>query len=337
MSRFSGSLRAAAEADDTDRMLEILDAGRVAPVAIIRAVRFAAKGGALRALHLLHERGADLDLGSATDGATATGIAANNGQTASIKLLAELRADLHKPRTDGARPLDAAAQHDHVDAAKLLLQLRADVNAQDNAGRTACWSAACDGHDRVIRLLISARASFIADNFGTSPVFVAAELGHDRVIVTLARARASIDEHQMDGCTPIAMAANQKQADVVRLLAHLGARLRLPDGRGFWLFYQDDDPRQHEMQQFWPRIVDAGGDEPTQESRRLRCELFRREDYLHPRAPAWELRYTVITTAKLLNEGRAHPADTLIPRDLGVVFTRRLPSDVRRYLLEEFV
>ena len=74
----------------------------------------------------------------------------------------------------------------------------------------------------------------------------------------------------------IAKAAYHQQDAVVRLLAHMGARLRQPGGHGFgfWLAYQDDDPRQHQMQQFWPRVVSAGGDEPTEDSRRLRRRMM---------------------------------------------------------------
>ena len=180
---------------------------------------------------------------------------------------------MHKPRNEEVRPLHEAARHGHVDTAKLLLQLRADVDAQDNEGRTACWEAAFHGHDRVIRLLISVRASFIADGYGCTPVFVAAQQGHDRVIVTLARARASIDEGISKGGTPIAMAAYIEHEVVVRLLAHMGARLLMPNGSGFWLAYKNDDTRMR-MKDFWRRIINAGGDEPTEESRRLRRRLL---------------------------------------------------------------
>ena len=72
---------------------------------------------------------------------------------------------------------------------------------------------------------------------------------------------------------PITIAAQFKQAVVVRLLAHMGARLR-PDGQnGFWLLYQDYDTRIR-MKDFWRRIIAAGGDEPTEESRRLRRRML---------------------------------------------------------------
>ena len=44
----------------------------------------AAQEGALKALRLLHERGADLDLGNTQDGATPSVIAATKGRTAAI-------------------------------------------------------------------------------------------------------------------------------------------------------------------------------------------------------------------------------------------------------------
>ena len=74
------------------------------------------------------------------------------------------------------------------------------------------------------------------------------------------------------GGTPIAIAANQKHEDVVRLLAHMGARLRMPDGRGFWFSYEETYGRS--VHDFWLRIINAGGDEPTDESRRLRRRLL---------------------------------------------------------------
>ena len=53
----------------------------------------------------------------------------------------------------------------------------------------------------------------------------------------------------------------------------MGARLLDGRGDGFWLRYQDQDTRKR-MCDFWPRIIDAGGDEPTEESRRLRRRLL---------------------------------------------------------------
>ena len=187
-----------------------------------------------------------------------------------------------RPTPDASAPL-VPYTVSALELRRLLLELRADVNAQDKWGRTACWCAAGEGHDRVIRMLISARASFIASTNGCTPVGIAAQQGHDRVVATLARARASINDHTNEGFTPIAIAAQAKHGDVVvRLLAHLGARLLVPGGGGFWCGYQDDDTRNR-MRDFWRRIINAGGDEPTEESRRLRRRLLVQAGIQDPR------------------------------------------------------
>ena len=89
----------------------------------------AVEGDALKALRLLHERGADLNRGDPQKGGTPSGAAAQLGLTATITLLAELRADVHKPRLDGVCPLQLASQYYQVDTAKLLLRSRTVLQA----------------------------------------------------------------------------------------------------------------------------------------------------------------------------------------------------------------
>ena len=115
-----------------------------------------------------------------------------------------------------------------------------------------------------------------------SPVFIAARNGRDNVIVTLARARASLNDAPGMGLTPIMSAAIGSHDVVVRLLAHLGARLLMPTGSGFWCNYQDNDTRQR-MHDFWQRVIAAGGDEPTEESRRIRRRMMIKAKMHDPR------------------------------------------------------
>ena len=53
--------------------------------------------------------------------------------------------------------------------------------------------------------------------------------------------------------------ARLRGEEAVRLLAHLGARLRLPNGRAFWLYYQPDHPRALEMRRSRVRQVGTNG------------------------------------------------------------------------------
>ena len=55
------------------------------------------------------------------------------------------------------------------------------------------------------------------------------------------------------------------------------------DGDGFWFSYPDDDPTQQQMRDFWQRVTDAGGDEPTEASRRIRRRLMIKAKMHDPR------------------------------------------------------
>ena len=67
---------------------------------------------------------------------------------------------------------------------------------------------------------------------------------------------------------------------VIRLLAHLGSRLRRPDGVGFWRYYDDTRQRRGD---FWRSVISAGGDEPTEASRRIRRRLMIKAKMHDPR------------------------------------------------------
>ena len=102
------------------------------------------------------------------------------------------------------------------------------------------------------------------------------------MIVTLAELRASIDQESNSGIPPIASAAHHGQDEVVRLLAHLGARLIDSNGYGLWLTIQDDDKRQ-QANEFWTGIVQLGGNDGTDESLRKRILMLKEAKMWDPR------------------------------------------------------
>ena len=53
------------------------------------------------------------------------------GHADTVRVLAELRADLHRPMPDGGVPLHAAAYFGHTEAAAALLELRAMTLSDD--------------------------------------------------------------------------------------------------------------------------------------------------------------------------------------------------------------
>ena len=78
------------------------------------------------------------------------------------------------------------------------------------------------------------------------------------------------------------MAAEAGHESIVRLLAHLGARLLYgKDDRGFWWCYHDTDKH---MPDFWRSVIVLGGDEPTEESRSIRRRMMIKAGMHDPRA-----------------------------------------------------
>ena len=65
-------------------------------------------------------------------------------------------------------------------------------------------------------------------------------------------------------------------------MAHLGARLVKSNGHRFWMKIQDDDKR-HRATEFWTGIVQAGGDEGTDDSLRKRIRMLETAKMWDPR------------------------------------------------------
>jgi len=249
------------------------------------AVYSSADHRAYKAMKLLHSLGADLNVRTTNgEGAVAAGMAAQVGDTAMVRLLHELGADVQcRALIDGGLPIHASAQFGHSDTTAMLLELKSDPNVQDNEGRTPLWAASFRGHRIVIKTLITAGAKVnLAATGGPSPLWIASQEGQVRAIATLAELRASIDQEDNQGAPPIAKAAHEGHDEVVRLMAHLGARLIMRNGDGFWMNYEDDDRRQ-QANEFWTGIVQAGGNEGTDESLRKRISLLEEAKMWDPR------------------------------------------------------
>ena len=103
-----------------------------------------------------------------------------------------------------------------------------------------------------------------------------------------AAARASIDTGiTSDGWSPIAMAAEKNNPDCVTLLAYLGARLHMLDGRGFWVGYASEtriNKGKGELAcNFWPTLVHECGDDGSEESLTKRRAMLKANKMYDPR------------------------------------------------------
>ena len=134
----------------------------------------------------LHDFRADLDVKTTNhQGVVAAHMAAQKGDTAMVRLLHELGADVQcRCLDDGSLPIHASAMDGHSDTTALLLELKSDPNVQNNNGCTPLFDASFMGHSSVIKTLVAAGAKVnLANAQGMAPLWVASELGQIRALL----------------------------------------------------------------------------------------------------------------------------------------------------------
>ena len=177
---------------------------------------------AMLILQALLDRGADVNL-PLKDGETPLMAAAKAGSVEAINLL--LR---HGARSD-ARTADhrTALMFASVSAevSRLLLDKGNDVNAKDDRGYTALIDATMGKNASVVRLLVERGADVNAKNqFGDTPLLDAETWEDPTAVRILLDHGADVTMRDKDGKTPLQLAWEYKNARLISLLQHAGAK-----------------------------------------------------------------------------------------------------------------
>ena len=111
-----------------------------------------------------------------------------------------------------------------AETARLCLTNGADPNAVDQ-GFPAIYGAADNGHVAVVALLLKHGAAVDAANNvdGGTPLIIAAAKGHAEVAALLLRHGAAVDAANNNGGTPLMVAATTGHTEIVRALLLAGA------------------------------------------------------------------------------------------------------------------
>uniref|UniRef100_A0A8C6S3I6 Fem-1 homolog b n=1 Tax=Neogobius melanostomus TaxID=47308 RepID=A0A8C6S3I6_9GOBI len=92
-----------------------------------------------------------------------------------VQYLVEHQADINIVDNDNTTCLMVAGYQGHTDVVRFLLERGADLNAKCHDGLTALHFAAARGHMDIVRELVSRRATVVEDKRGMTPLKVAAD------------------------------------------------------------------------------------------------------------------------------------------------------------------
>ena len=172
------------------------------------------------------------------------------GDVEAAEAMLEIDPSLAKKFNDGSTPLHFVAQYGSVDLAKLLIMYEADVNARDEGlGATPLHFAA--KHEDVAKLLLANGADPNArDKGGAAPLHYAAPYGHIGMVTLLLANKADVNATSKDGRIPLHGAANGGHAGnmgIAKALLAAGANIDARDDKGSTPLRLADQAGQTEM------------------------------------------------------------------------------------------
>lgn len=234
----------------------------------IQTLHFSAWTGDISMIKRLHEKGSSLETRDGK-GQTAIFHAVKGKQHATLKWLLENNANVHAVDKSGFTALHIAAQDSDLDAVRLLVGRGANVNARSSEGLTPllCLSESqgievfrylhekgadikaadndldCLAHkvarkgDSAVLLLKTAHDLgcdvTVPGKRGNTPAHIAAESGSIAILKYLVENRVDVQTPaNIDGYTPLMMAAKAGKADAVRFFLENGCSHAIADSSG---------------------------------------------------------------------------------------------------------
>ncbi|CAK0878739.1 unnamed protein product [Prorocentrum cordatum] len=154
--------------------------------------------------------------------------AAKAGQVENCaRALEEPKVKVDQKDPEGVSALMHAAQGGYVHVVKFLVEKGARIAAKDDSGETALMKACKEGHVEAIQYLIEAQVMQRKKTHGPLS-------GQTDAVKTIANERRRVlDTKDDEGVTALMKAAEQGEADIVKLLLDEGASLDLKDDDGW--------------------------------------------------------------------------------------------------------
>mmetsp|Transcript_25429 Transcript_25429/g.37494 ORF Transcript_25429/g.37494 Transcript_25429/m.37494 type:complete len:451 (-) Transcript_25429:53-1405(-) len=128
--------------------------------------------------------------------------------------------------------LSNCSQMGDLEGCKDLIRRGVNINEVDSAGFLSIHYAASSGHVPIVQLLLEFGSDATAYLTGVSPMVLAAENGQGDVIKVLASFGVSVEETGSAGTPPIVAAAKNCHLECIEVLISLGANLDAVDVDG---------------------------------------------------------------------------------------------------------
>lgn len=220
----------AIEDDDLDKVRALLDSGLAADTPIDYGensetpLMKAAREGTVEIAKLLLARGAKVN---AQDGEKSTALEAaiSRDQSAMVELLLAAKADPNSVNKYMQSALSNAAAAGNLELTEMLLKAKAKPELPGLSLQPMMY-AAFAGNGELIRLLVryGADVNYASKEYGQSALTSAITAGKPDMVALLIELGANVNQKSPDGDTPLKMAKNGDQDDVVAMLKAAGAK-----------------------------------------------------------------------------------------------------------------
>lgn len=202
----------------------------------------AAESGNIEAVTDYIEDKADINAKDNKLGSTPLMLAAENGHTAEVDILAKANANVNETDLRAETALIRAARKGHTETVIVLLNSKADPNKQSQSGTTALHAAAWNGHPETVSVLLDNGAESNAKdiNEGT-PLTLAAHKKTDtpeaaakqtEIIKRLLAKGAEVNTADILGCTALIYAVENNNTATVAALLEKKPDVNLQDRTG---------------------------------------------------------------------------------------------------------
>ncbi|CAL8285025.1 unnamed protein product [Boreogadus saida] len=159
----------------------------------------------------------------ATNGQTAVFMAAAEGHTDVVKLLATAGANINVKDASGLTPLLAAVSNDKPATAMALIRKGGAVHVTDASRQSCLHLASAQGSSELVSMLLRFGALNLRNVEQKTALYLAAQNGHHKCLEMLAAAAANVEIQAMDGSTPLMVATEAQSEPCVDALLKHGA------------------------------------------------------------------------------------------------------------------